>query len=80
MNRNRFIVSFLRYRVEMIFSYPLSMEQTEREENVAAMREHLIYIDGLEREDWVKAREGLPRPYGDRPRDSDVLDRRICRA
>ena len=51
VNRNRFIVGFLRYRVEMIFQLSIinGTNGSEKQRNVAAMREHLIYIDGLQK-------------------------------
>ena len=56
-SRNRFIVSFYDI-ISMIFHYHYQWnKRDEKQRNVAAMREHLIYIDGLQSGDRVRATE-----------------------
>ncbi|HEX9168338.1 MAG TPA: GntR family transcriptional regulator [Roseiarcus sp.] len=56
-SRNRFIVSFYDL-ISMIFHYHYQWnKRDEKERNIAAMREHLIYIDGLESRDRAVATE-----------------------
>ena len=56
-SRNRFIVSFYDI-ISMIFHYHYQWnKRDEKQRNVAAMREHLIYIDGLQSGNRVRATE-----------------------
>jgi DNA-binding GntR family transcriptional regulator len=56
-SRNRFIVSFYDL-ISMIFHYHYQWnKRDEKQRNIAAMREHLIYIDGLESRDRAMATE-----------------------
>jgi DNA-binding GntR family transcriptional regulator len=56
-SRNRFIVSFYDV-ISMIFHYHYQWNKTdERERNVAAMKEHLAYIDALRSRDRTRALE-----------------------
>lgn len=55
VSRNRFIVSFYDV-ISMIFHYHYQWnKRDERERNIAAIREHLIYIDALLRRDQSAA-------------------------
>jgi len=57
VSRNRFIVSFYDL-ISMIFHYHYQWnKRDEKQRNIAAMREHLIYIDGLESRNRVRATE-----------------------
>jgi DNA-binding GntR family transcriptional regulator len=57
-SRNRFIVSFYDV-ISMIFHYHYQWnKRDEKQRNIAAIREHLTYIDGLESGDRLKATEG----------------------
>jgi DNA-binding GntR family transcriptional regulator len=57
-SRNRFIVSFYDL-ISMIFHYHYQWnKRDEKQRNIAAMREHLIYIEGLESRDRARAMEG----------------------
>ena len=56
-SRNRFIVSFYDL-ISMIFHYHYQWNKgDEKKRNIAAMREHLIYIDGLQSRDRARATE-----------------------
>ncbi len=56
-SRNRFIVSFYDL-ISMIFHYHYQWnKRDEKQRNIAAMREHLIYIAGLESRDRARATE-----------------------
>ena len=56
-SRNRFIVSFYDL-ISMIFHYHYQWnKRDEKSRNIAAMREHLIYIDGLQSRDRGRATE-----------------------
>ena len=57
-SRNRFIVSFYDV-ISMIFHYHYQWnKRDEKPRNIAAMREHLIYIEGLQSRDRMAAMEG----------------------
>ena len=57
LSRNRFFVNFYDL-ISLIFHYHYQWnKQDEKKRNVAAMREHLIYIDALESRDRVRAAE-----------------------
>jgi DNA-binding GntR family transcriptional regulator len=74
-SRNRFIVSFYDI-ISMIFHYHYQWnKQDEKERNIAAMREHLVYIDALKSRNRAKVaaavethmaggRAGLRRLFG----------------
>jgi DNA-binding GntR family transcriptional regulator len=56
-SRNRFIVGFYDL-ISMIFHYHYQWnKRDEKQRNIAAMREHLAYIDGLQSRDRVRAME-----------------------
>jgi DNA-binding GntR family transcriptional regulator len=56
-SRNRFIVSFYDL-ISMIFHYHYQWnKRDEKQRNIAAMREHLIYIEGLQSRDRARATE-----------------------
>jgi DNA-binding GntR family transcriptional regulator len=56
-SRNRFIVSFYDV-ISMIFHYHYQWnKQDEKQRNIAAIREHLTYIEGLESRSRAKASE-----------------------
>jgi DNA-binding GntR family transcriptional regulator len=56
-SRNRFIVSFYDV-ISMIFHYHYQWnKRDEKERNIAAMREHLIYIDALQSRERTSAME-----------------------
>ena len=56
-SRNRFIVSFYDL-ISMIFHYHYPWnKRDEKQRNIAAMREHLIYIEGLQSRDRERATE-----------------------
>jgi DNA-binding GntR family transcriptional regulator len=56
-SRNRFIVSFYDI-ISMIFHYHYQWnKRDEKPRNIAAMREHLAYIDGLQSRDRARAME-----------------------
>jgi DNA-binding GntR family transcriptional regulator len=56
-SRNRFIVSFYDL-ISMIFHYHYQWnKRDEKPRNIAAMREHLIYIEGLQSRDRARATE-----------------------
>lgn len=56
-SRNRFIVSFYDL-ISMIFHYHYQWnKRDEKQRNIAAMREHLIYIEGLQSRDRERATE-----------------------
>ncbi len=56
-SRNRFIVSFYDL-ISMIFHYHYQWnKRDEKKRNIAAIREHLVYIEGLESRDRVRAIE-----------------------
>jgi DNA-binding GntR family transcriptional regulator len=56
-SRNRFIVSFYDV-ISMIFHYHYQWNKTdEKERNVAALKEHLAYIDALQSRDRTRALE-----------------------
>jgi len=56
-SRNRFIVNFYDL-ISMIFHYHYQWnKRDEKPRNIAAMREHLIYIDGLQSRDRARATE-----------------------
>jgi DNA-binding GntR family transcriptional regulator len=57
VSRNRFIVSFYDL-ISMIFHYHYQWnKRDEKQRNIAAMHEHLIYINGLQSRDRVRATE-----------------------
>lgn len=57
VSRNRFIVSFYDL-ISMIFHYHYQWnKRDEKQRNIAAMREHLMYIDGLQSRDRARATE-----------------------
>ena len=57
VSRNRFIVSFYDL-ISMIFHYHYQWnKRDEKKRNIAAMREHLVYIDGLQSRDRARATE-----------------------
>jgi DNA-binding GntR family transcriptional regulator len=57
VSRNRFIVRFYDL-ISMIFHYHYQWnKRDEKQRNIAAMHEHLIYIDGLQSHDSVRAAE-----------------------
>jgi DNA-binding GntR family transcriptional regulator len=56
-SRNRFIVSFYDL-ISMIFHYHYQWnKRDEKPRNIAAMREHLVYINGLQSRDRARATE-----------------------
>ncbi len=56
-SRNRFIVSFYDL-ISMIFHYHYQWnKRDEKPRNIAAMREHLVYISGLQSRDRARATE-----------------------
>ncbi len=57
-SRNRFIVSFYDL-ISMIFHYHYQWNKwDEKQRNIAAIREHLVYIEALESRDRATAMEG----------------------
>jgi DNA-binding GntR family transcriptional regulator len=56
-SRNRFIVSFYDI-ISMIFHYHYQWnKRDEKQRNIAAMREHLVYVEGLQSRDRARATE-----------------------
>jgi DNA-binding GntR family transcriptional regulator len=43
--------------ISMIFHYHYQWNKDEKQRNIAAMREHLVYIDGLQSRGGARARE-----------------------
>ena len=78
-SRNRFIVGFYDV-ISMIFHYHYQWnKRDERERNIAAMHEHLTYIDALAAPRRVSRDAKLQRPYGDRAADSAGVHSRRSR-
>ncbi len=64
VSRNRFIANFYDV-ISMIFHYHYQWNKRyEKERNIAAICEHLAYIEALQSRDRTSDGE-LPRPYGD---------------